>query len=144
MEFFQQNLSGMLLGIEEAFLLTNLGFVFIGVLLGTIVGVLPGIGPLTAISLILPITFYMNPTSALILLAGVWYGTAYGGSTAAILVNVPGTSAGAVTAIDGYPMAQKGRARRGAVHGHDLFVSGKHHRHHRDDAVLSNHCGLCA
>ena len=110
MEFFQQNLSGILLGIEEAFLLTNLGFVFIGVLLGTIVGVLPGIGPLTAISLILPITFYMNPTSALILLAGVWYGTAYGGSTAAILVNVPGTSAGAVTAIDGYPMAKKGRA----------------------------------
>lgn len=110
MDFIQQNLGGILVGVEEAFRLSNLVFCFIGVFLGTIVGVLPGIGPLTAISLILPITFYMDPTPALIMLAGVWYGTAYGGSTAAILVNVPGTSAGAITAIDGYPMARKGRA----------------------------------
>src|SRR5690606_9161147 len=81
-----------------------------GVFLGTLIGVLPGIGSLAAISMLLPVSFYVEPTSALILLAGVYYGSEYGGSTASILLNLPGTPSSEITCLDGYPMAQKGRA----------------------------------
>lgn len=97
------------LGLETALSPGNLWYCFLGVFLGTFVGVLPGMGPLAAVSMLFPITFYLEPTSALIMLAGIWYGTAYGGSTAAILINVPGTASSAVTSLDGYPMAQNGR-----------------------------------
>ncbi len=98
------------LGISTALSLENLLFCFIGVLLGTAVGVLPGIGPTATIALLLPITFNFGPVSALIMLAGIYYGAQYGGSTTAILINLPGESSAAVTAIDGHEMARKGRA----------------------------------
>jgi TctA family transporter len=98
------------LGLETALSPANILFCFIGVFIGTVVGVLPGIGTLAALSMLLPLTFYLEPTTALIMLAGIWYGTLYGGSTAAILLNVPGTPAAAVTCVDGYPMTKQGKA----------------------------------
>ena len=88
----------------------NLMYCFIGVFLGTFIGVLPGIGSMAAIALILPLTFYLDPTPALVMIAAVFYGAEYGGSTASILMNLPGTPAASITAIEGYPLAKKGRA----------------------------------
>jgi putative tricarboxylic transport membrane protein len=99
------------LGFSTATTLFNLGFCLMGVLLGTLIGVLPGIGPTATIAMLLPITFQIgDPVSSLIMLAGIYYGAQYGGSTTAILINLPGESSSAVTAIDGYQMARKGRA----------------------------------
>ncbi len=106
MELFEN----LALGLETALRLENLLYCFIGVVLGTAVGVLPGIGPTATIALLLPITFNFEPVSALIMLAGIYYGAQYGGSTTAILINLPGESSAAVTAIDGHEMAKKGRA----------------------------------
>lgn len=103
-------LANLALGLDAALTPTNLFYCFAGVFLGTFVGVIPGIGPLAAISMLFPITFYLDPTSALIMLAGIYYGTTYGGSTASILLNIPGATSAAVTCLDGYPMAQQGRA----------------------------------
>jgi putative tricarboxylic transport membrane protein len=88
----------------------NIFYTFIGVLMGTVVGVLPGIGPSAGIALLIPVTFGIEPTSALIMLAGIYYGAMYGGSTSAILINTPGEAASVMTAIDGFKMAKKGRA----------------------------------
>lgn len=88
----------------------NLLYCFIGVFLGTFIGVLPGIGSMAAIAMILPLTFYLDPTPALVMIAGVFYGAEYGGSTASILLNVPGTPAASITAIEGHQLAKKGRA----------------------------------
>ena len=88
----------------------NLMYCFIGVFLGTFIGVLPGIGSMAAIAMILPITFYLDPTPALVMIAGLFYGAEYGGSTASILLNVPGTPAASITAIEGHQLAKKGRA----------------------------------
>ena len=98
------------LGLSTAFSPENLLFCFIGVVLGTAVGVLPGIGPTATIAMLLPITFTLEPVTALIMLAGIYYGAQYGGSTTAILINLPGESSAAVTAIDGHEMARNGRA----------------------------------
>ncbi len=98
------------LGLQIALTWNNLFYCFVGVTLGMFVGVLPGIGALVAIALLLPITFYLDPTAAIIMLGGVYYGSAYGGSTASILLNLPGTPSSAVACIDGYPMARQGRA----------------------------------
>jgi len=106
MEIFGQ----LALGFETALHPINIMYCFFGVLLGTLVGVLPGIGPTAAIAMLLPITFNLEPTSSLIMLAGIYYGAQYGGSTTAILINLPGESSSAVTAIDGYQMARQGRA----------------------------------
>lgn len=103
-------LANLALGLETAMTPVNLFYCFVGVFLGTFVGVIPGIGPLAAISMLFPITFYLDPTAALIMLAGIYYGTTYGGSTASILLNIPGATSAAVTCLDGYPMAQQGRA----------------------------------
>jgi putative tricarboxylic transport membrane protein len=103
-------LENLLLGLVTAISPENLLFCFIGVLLGTLVGVLPGIGPTATIALLLPITFTLEPVTALIMLAGIYYGAQYGGSTTAILINLPGESSAAVTAIDGHEMARQGRA----------------------------------
>ena len=100
----------ILLGFNIIFNPTNLLFCFIGVLVGTLVGVLPGIGPAGAMALLLPTTFKISPTSTIIMLAGIYYGAMYGGSTTSILVNVPGEAASVVTCIDGYQMARQGRA----------------------------------
>lgn len=88
----------------------NLLFCFIGCVIGTLVGVLPGVGPTAAISLLLPMTFHLNPISGVIMLAGIYYGAMYGGSTTSILVNIPGEAASVVTCLDGYQMARQGRA----------------------------------
>ena len=85
-------------------------YCFVGVLLGTLIGVLPGIGPVATIAMLLPATFALPPVSALIMLAGIYYGAQYGGSTTAILVNLPGESSSVVTCLDGYAMARQGRA----------------------------------
>lgn len=103
-------LGHLLLGLQVAISPTNLLFCFIGALLGTLVGVLPGIGPAATVALLLPITFTMSPETSLIMLAGIYYGAQYGGSTTAILINLPGEASSAVTAIDGYQMARQGRA----------------------------------
>jgi putative tricarboxylic transport membrane protein len=98
------------LGFSIAFLPNNLLFCMIGVLLGTLVGVLPGLGPAATIALLLPVTFTMSPETALIMIAGIYYGAQYGGSTTSILVNIPGEASSVVTCIDGYQMARRGRA----------------------------------
>ena len=98
------------LGFGVAFTFQNLVYCFIGCLLGTLIGVLPGIGPVATIAMLLPATYALPPVSALIMLAGIYYGAQYGGSTTAILVNLPGESSSVVTVIDGYQMARKGRA----------------------------------
>jgi putative tricarboxylic transport membrane protein len=105
------------IGFPTALTLENLLYCFLGVFLGTFVGVLPGLGALTAVSLLLPLSFYLDPITALIMLAGIYYGAEYGGSTASILLNLPGTASNAVTCLDGYPMARKGRA------GPALFIT---------------------
>ncbi len=97
------------LGFEAAFTLQNLMYAFVGCLLGTLIGVLPGIGPVATIAMLLPATYALPPVAALIMLAGIYYGSQYGGSTTAILVNLPGESSSVVTVIDGHQMAKQGR-----------------------------------
>ena len=104
-------------------------YCFVGVLLGTMVGVLPGIGPTATIAMLLPITFTFEPVTALIMLAGIYYGAQYGGSTTAILINLPGESSSAVTAIDGYQMARQGQGRPGARHRGARLVLRRHGGH---------------
>ncbi len=103
-------LSNLALGFATAASPENLLFCLIGVILGTLIGVLPGIGATATIAMLLPITFQLEPVSSLIMLAGIYYGAQYGGSTTAILINMPGESSSAVTAIDGYQMARRGKA----------------------------------
>ncbi|MBD1203466.1 MAG: tripartite tricarboxylate transporter permease [Rhodobacteraceae bacterium] len=103
-------LSNLALGFATAASPENLFFCLVGVILGTLIGVLPGIGATATIAMLLPITFQLEPVSSLIMLAGIYYGAQYGGSTTAILINMPGESSSAVTAIDGYQMARKGKA----------------------------------
>src|SRR5881394_3489887 len=103
-------LSGLLHGFQVALTLNNLTMCVIGVVLGTVIGVLPGLGPPATIAMLLPLTMRLDPTGAMIMLAGIYYGAKYGGSTTSILLNVPGESSSVVTCIDGYAMARKGRA----------------------------------
>ncbi|MFG1178999.1 tripartite tricarboxylate transporter permease [Xanthobacter versatilis] len=103
-------LDNLALGFSVALSLQNVLYCFVGVLLGTLIGVLPGLGPIATIAMLLPITFGLPPVSALIMLSGIYYGAQYGGSTTAILINLPGESSSVVTAIDGHQMAKKGRA----------------------------------
>jgi len=118
-------LSHLALGFETALSLQNLLYAFVGCLLGTLIGVLPGLGPSTTIAMLLPITYTLPPVAALIMLAGIYYGSQYGGSTTAILVNLPGESSSVVTAIDGYQMARKGRAGAAlATAGISSFIAG--------------------
>jgi putative tricarboxylic transport membrane protein len=106
MNFFQS----MIMGFQVAFQPGNLLFCFLGVLMGTLVGVLPAFGPVAAITILLPATFHMTPVNSIIMLAGIFYGAMYGGSTTSILVNIPGEAASVVTCLDGYQMARQGRA----------------------------------
>ena len=103
-------MDNLALGFATALSPVNLLYCFIGVLLGTLIGVLPGLGPIATIAMLLPLTFSLPPVSALIMLSGIYYGAQYGGSTTAILINLPGESSSVVTAIDGYQMARQGRA----------------------------------
>ncbi|WP_029009056.1 tripartite tricarboxylate transporter permease [Azospirillum halopraeferens] len=105
-----ETLSNLALGFEAALSPAALLFCFLGVTIGTFVGVLPGVGALAAISMLLPLTYYLEPMVGLIMLAGIFYGAQYGGSTAAILLNIPGTATAAITCLDGNPLAKQGRA----------------------------------
>ena len=102
--------NNLLMGLSTALELNNLLFCLIGVVIGTAIGVLPGIGPIPTVALLLPFTFGLSPPSAMIMLAGIFYGAQYGGSTTAILVNVPGETSSVVTCIDGHEMAKQGKA----------------------------------
>src|SRR5215471_19140935 len=110
-----ETLQNLALGFSVALTPGVLWYGFIGCLVGTLVGVLPGVGPLAGISLLLPATYGLDATSALVMLAGIYYGAMYGGSTTSILVRIPGEAASVVTCIDGYAMARRGRAGPGLV-----------------------------
>ena len=103
-------LGNLALGFSVAATPLNLLYCFVGALIGTLIGVLPGLGPVATLSMLLPVTTFLPPTSAIIMLAGIYYGAQYGGSTTAILVNLPGESSSVVTCLDGYQMARNGRA----------------------------------
>jgi putative tricarboxylic transport membrane protein len=118
-------ISNLALGFQTALSFQNLLYAFFGCLLGTLIGVLPGLGPVTTIAMLLPSIYALDATPALIMLAGIYYGAQYGGSTTAILINVPGESSSVVTAIDGYQMARQGRAGPAlAVAGLGSFFAG--------------------
>jgi putative tricarboxylic transport membrane protein len=116
-----ETLHYLLYGFSVALQPMNLFYCFVGVLAGTLVGVLPAIGPLAAVALLLPTTYHLSPVGAIIMLAGINYGAMYGGSTTSILINVPGETASVVTCFDGYPLALQGRA--GAALGMAAFAS---------------------
>jgi len=120
-EFKVDFFSNVALGFSVALSPTNLLFCFLGALVGTLVGVLPGLGPVGAVAFLLSLTFKMEPATAVIMLAGIYYGAMYGGSTTSILVNIPGETASVVTCLDGYRMARQGRA--GAALGISAFGS---------------------
>lgn len=121
MDVFQ----GMMSGFEVAFSLNGLMFVLIGVFVGTFIGMMPGLGPISAIAIMIPITYGMDPSMALVMMAGVYYGAVFGGSTASILLNAPGISGTVATAFDGYPMAQQGKAGKAlAIAAISSFVGG--------------------
>ncbi|MFD1415241.1 tripartite tricarboxylate transporter permease [Oceanobacillus jeddahense] len=118
-------MEGIITGFQTAFSLQSIFFVMIGVFVGTFIGMLPGLGPISAIAVMIPITFGMDPTVALIMMAGVYYGAIFGGSTSSILLNAPGVSGTVATAFDGYPMAQKGEAGKAlAIAAIASFVGG--------------------
>ena len=123
------NFALLLDGFQTVFTPTNLMFGLLGTFLGTLVGVLPGIGPALAIGLLLPITLTVNPTSALIMFAAIFYGAMYGGSTTSILLNTPGESGSVITALEGNKMAKAGRA--GAARRSPLRSAGLR-AHHQD------------
>lgn len=103
-------LSNLLVGFQSALTVANVGYCFVGVLIGTLVGVLPGLGPVATLALLLPLTYALDPTAAVIMLAGIYYGSQYGGSTTAILMNIPGEAASLVTCIDGNKLSRRGHA----------------------------------
>ncbi|MGZ3495065.1 MAG: tripartite tricarboxylate transporter permease [Thermodesulfobacteriota bacterium] len=117
--------SQLLLGFSVALQPINLFYCFLGCLIGTLVGVLPGLGPTAAMSLLLPATLHITPVAAIIMLAGIYYGAMYGGSTTSILVNIPGEAASAVTCLDGYQMARQGKAGRAlGISAFGSFIAG--------------------
>lgn len=118
-------MEGLFQGFTIALTLSNLLWALVGAVLGTLVGILPGIGPAATVCLLLPITFYFPPTASLILLAGIYYGAQYGGSTTSILLNIPGESASVVTCLDGYPLALQGKAGQAlAMSAVGSFIAG--------------------
>ena len=106
----ESTFDALFLGFSVAFRPDVLWYAFLGCLVGTLVGVLPGIGPLSGISILLPVTYGLDATKAIIMLAGIYYGSQYGGSTTSILMRIPGEASSVMTCIDGYAMARKGRA----------------------------------
>src|SRR5919206_3429099 len=118
-------LGGLLHGFAVALQPANVFWCFIGCLLGTVVGVLPGLGPAATIAMLLPLTYKMDPAGGLIMMAGIYYGAKYGGSTTSILLNIPGESSSVVTCIDGYQMAKQGRAGKAlGIAAIGSFVAG--------------------
>ena len=127
--------ANLLLGLDTACTFTNLAYCLAGVFLGTAIGVLPGLGPSATIAMLLPATFGLPPVSALIMLAGIFYGAQYGGSTTAILVNLPGEASSVVTALDGYQMARQGKAGRALATAAHRVVLRRHGLHPADRPV---------
>src|SRR5574341_990420 len=120
-----ETLQNLYLGFSVALTPSVLLYAFVGCVIGTLVGVLPGVGPLAGISLLLPASFGLNATSAIVLLAGIYYGAMYGGSTTSILMRIPGEAASVMTCIDGYAMTQKGRGGAAlAIAAIGSFVAG--------------------
>ena len=118
-------IEGILLGLSTAFTFTNLGMLFLGCAAGTIIGMLPGLGPISAIALMIPITYGFDPSTAMILMAGVYYGAIFGGSTSSILINAPGVAGTVATSFDGYPMARDGHAGKAlAIAAYCSFSGG--------------------
>lgn len=118
-------IDGIVTGLQTAFSPINLLMVFVGCFAGTFIGMLPGLGPVSAIALMIPITYSLDPASGMILIAGVYYGAIFGGSTSAILINAPGVSGAVATAFDGYPLAQKGQAGKAlAIAAYASFAGG--------------------
>ena len=118
-------LSNLAIGFGVAFSASNLLYCLFGVTIGTFIGVLPGLGPTATVAMLLPVTYYLSPTASMIMLAGIYYGAQYGGSTTAILVNLPGEVSSSVTAIDGYQMARRGEAGKAlAIAAIGSFVAG--------------------
>ena len=127
----------LILGFGVAIQPVNLFYCFLGCLIGTLVGVLPGLGPTAAMSLLLPATFHIAPVTAIIMLAGIYYGAMYGGSTTSILVNIPGEAASVMTCLDGYQMARQGQGRRGSGHVRLRLVHRRDPRPRRPDPVMA-------
>ena len=118
-------LDGILLGLQTVLTLQNLLLVFAGCAAGTLIGMLPGLGPISAIALMIPITYGFDPSSGMILLAGVYYGAIFGGSTSSILINAPGVAGTVATAFDGYPLARSGQAGKAlAIAAYSSFAGG--------------------
>ena len=118
-------LEGIMTGLSTAFTPTNILMVSLGVFAGTFIGMLPGLGPISAIALMIPITYGFEPSSGLILMAGVYYGAVFGGSTSSILLNAPGVAGTVATAFDGYPLAQAGKAGKAlATAAYSSFAGG--------------------
>jgi TctA family transporter len=114
-----------LIGLQNALSLSNLLYCFAGSLLGTLVGVLPGLGPTATMAMLLPLTYYLDPTGAIIMLAGIFYGAMYGGSVTSILLNVPGEASSVLTAVDGHQMTKQGRAGEAlAISAIGSFIAG--------------------
>ena len=118
-------IEGILIGLKTALTFQNIFMVMIGCFFGTIIGMLPGLGPMTAIALMIPITYGFDPATGLILMAGVYYGAVFGGSTSSILLNAPGVPGTVATSFDGYPMAQQGKAGKAlAIAAWSSFAGG--------------------
>ena len=118
-------IEGILIGLTTALTLQNILMVMLGCFFGTIIGMLPGLGPMTAIALMIPITYGFDPATGLILMAGVYYGAVFGGSTSSILLNAPGVPGTVATSFDGYPMAQQGKAGKAlAIAAWSSFAGG--------------------
>jgi putative tricarboxylic transport membrane protein len=118
-------IEGILIGLTTALTLQNILMVMVGCFFGTIIGMLPGLGPMTAIALMIPITYGFEPATGLILMAGVYYGAVFGGSTSSILLNAPGVPGTVATSFDGYPMAQQGKAGKAlAIAAWSSFAGG--------------------
>ena len=118
-------IEGILLGLKTALSFTNILMVMFGCIIGTVIGMLPGLGPMTAIALMIPITYGFDPSTGLILMAGVYYGAVFGGSTSSILINAPGVPGTVATTFDGYPMAQQGKAGKAlAIAAYSSFSGG--------------------
>ena len=132
-------IGNIIVGFSQALSVDNLLFTIAGVTLGSLVGVLPGIGPMGAMSLLLGVTFGMTPMQTLLLFSGVYYGSMYGGSTTSILLNVPGESTSVITCIDGYKMTQKGRAGAALfIAAAGSFVAGTVERYWSDALCTSS------
>lgn len=118
-------IDGLLYGLSVAFTWNNLLAALVGALAGTLIGVLPGLGPTAGIAMILPLSYSLDPTSGLIMMAGMYYGAMYGGSTTAVLINMPGESASVITCIDGYKLTKKRTRRRGTHDRRDWLFCGR-------------------